>query len=71
LASDPSEGDVVATRPDGSNVLRYAISSPQASFTGNQLLDGPLYAGEGVGAIRDVPTAGDLVHRLWRECEAS
>ena len=67
----PGEGDVVATRPDGSTILRYAVSSPLASFTGNQLLDCALYAGEGVGAVRDIPAAGDLVVRLWKECVAA
>jgi hypothetical protein len=62
----PGEGDVVATRGDGRKVLRCAISSPLASFTGSQLLEGPLYAGEGVGTIRDIPAAGDLVRRLWK-----
>ena len=67
----PGEGDVVATRRDGSTILRYAVSSPLASFTGNQLLDCALYAGEGVGAVRDIPAAGDLVVRLWKECVAA
>ena len=43
----PGEGDVVGTRPDGRKVLRYAITSPLASFVGSQLLDCPLYAGGG------------------------
>jgi hypothetical protein len=64
----PGERDVVATRADGRTVLRYSISSPLASFTGDHLLDCPLYAGEGVGAVRDIPAAGDLVARLWKEC---
>jgi nitronate monooxygenase len=64
----PGEGDVVATRPDGRTVLRYATPSPLTSFTGSQLLDCALYAGEGVGAVRDIPAAGDLVRRLWNEC---
>jgi nitronate monooxygenase len=67
----PGEGDVVATRRDGSTILRYAVSSPLASFTGNRLLDCALYAGEGVGAVRDIPAAGDLVVRLWKECVAA
>jgi hypothetical protein len=41
------------------------------SFTGNQLLDYALYAGEGVGVVRDIPTADDLVIRLWKECVAA
>ena len=67
----PGEGDVVATRADGRPVVRYAITSPLASFTGNQLLDCALYAGEGVGVVRDIPAAGDLVSRLWKECVAA
>jgi hypothetical protein len=31
----------------------------------------PLYAGKGVGAIDDIPGAGELVARLWKECLAS
>jgi len=27
-----------------------------------------MYAGQGVDAIRDVPPAGELVARLWKEC---
>ena len=67
----PGEGDVVATRPDGRQVLRYASPFPLQGFKGDQLLDCPLYAGEGVSAVRDIPSAGDLVHRLWKECEAA
>jgi nitronate monooxygenase len=71
LGKRPGEGDVVATRADGRPVVRYAITSPLASFTGNQLLDCALYAGEGVGVVRDIPAAGDLVSRLWKECVAA
>jgi nitronate monooxygenase len=67
----PGESDVVATRPDGSQLLRYAVNIPQQSFKGRQLLDCALYAGEGVGAVRDIPSASDLVHRLWKEFEAA
>jgi len=27
-----------------------------------------MYAGQGVDAVRDIPSAGELVERLWREC---
>jgi hypothetical protein len=30
----------------------------------------PLYAGRGVGAVRDIPSAADLVARLWKDCLA-
>jgi nitronate monooxygenase len=67
----PGEGDVVATRADGSTVLRYSTIFPAPSFNGNQLLDCALYAGEGVGVVRDIPAAADLVIRLWKECVAA
>lgn len=66
----PGEGDVVAIRPDGRQVLRYAAPNPLRGFKGGHILDCPLYAGVGVSAVRDIPAAGDLVHRLWKECEA-
>jgi nitronate monooxygenase len=64
----PGEGDVIAMMPDGGKVLRYAFFQPTAAVTGDQLADLALYAGEGVGAVRDLPTASDLVARLWKEC---
>ena len=31
----------------------------------------PLYAGQSVGLVRDLPHAGDLVRRMVREAEAA
>lgn len=67
----PGEGDVLATRPDGKPVLRYAALSPSKALTGDRVADCALYAGMGVGLINDLPSAGDLVRRLWAECEAA
>jgi nitronate monooxygenase len=67
----PGEGDVVARRPDGGGVLRYSTVAPLAALTGNQLPDLCMYAGEGVGSVRDIPTVADLVARLWAEYMAS
>jgi NAD(P)H-dependent flavin oxidoreductase YrpB (nitropropane dioxygenase family) len=66
----PGEGDVVATRPDGSQVLRYATEALRQGFEG-RVTEGLLYAGLGVDFIKDLPIAGELVERLWRECEGS
>ena len=63
----PSEGDVVATRPDGSKVLRYQIWTPLRGFDG-AVTESALFAGMGVDFIKDLPAAGKLVERLWREC---
>lgn len=67
----PGEGDVIAVRPNGTEVLRYAAALPTQAFKGTQLLDCALYAGEGVGAVRDIPSASELIYRLWRECETA
>ncbi len=64
----PGEGDVLTTNAaTGLVKRRYSIGAPRREDRG-EVLDLPLYAGKGVGAIRDVPSAGDLVERLWKEC---
>lgn len=67
----PGEGDVLGTRPDGKPLLRYAAVSPTKAIAGDRVSDCALYAGMGVGLINDLPSAGDLVRRLWAECEAA
>ncbi len=66
----PGEGDVIATRPDGSKVLRYGHQSPSRGLEG-AVTECPMWAGLGVEFIKDLPAAGELVERLWRECEAA
>lgn len=64
----PGEGDVLTTNAaTGLVKRRYSIGGPRRDDRG-ELLDLPLYAGKGVGAVRDIPSAGDLVARLWKEC---
>lgn len=65
----PGEGDVVATRSDGSKVLRYHSKSPLSDFYGG-VTDCALYAGQSVESVKDLPSASALVERLWRECES-
>jgi nitronate monooxygenase len=62
----PGEGDVVATDSSGRHVRRYAITLPRPDLTG-QLDELAMYAGESVDAIRDIPSAGELLERLWHE----
>jgi nitronate monooxygenase len=66
----PGEGDVVATRSDGRSVLRYSLGSPDRELKGT-ITDLVMHAGLGVDDVKDLPTARDLVHRLWSECLAS
>jgi nitronate monooxygenase len=64
----PGEGDVLATRPDGSKVLRYWEASPTKGL-GGAVAECALFAGLGVDSVKDLPRGGDLVERLWRECQ--
>jgi nitronate monooxygenase len=66
----PGERDVVATRPDGSKILRYWYGSPHRGLEG-AVTECVLHAGLSVEFVRDVPAAGELVERLWRECETA
>ncbi len=62
----PGEGDVLTTNSDTGLVKRrYSIGAPRRADRG-EVLDLPLYAGKGVGAIRDIPGAGELVARCGR-----
>jgi nitronate monooxygenase len=65
----PGDGDVVATRPDGSKVFRYGSQAPPREFEGS-VTECPLWAGLGVEFVKDLPAARELVERLWRECMA-
>jgi hypothetical protein len=50
--------------------LGFAMGFAKVSSAQNSE-DLALYAGEGVGSVRDIPSAGDLVARLWKECVAA
>ena len=64
----PGEGDILATNAvTGKTKLRYSAADPEPGDRGS-LLEMCLYAGQGVDAIRDIPAAGELVARLWKEC---
>jgi nitronate monooxygenase len=70
IGKRPGEGDVVATTPDGNKVLRYWYASPVQGLEG-AVTECALFAGLGVDFIKDLPPAGELVERLWRECESA
>ncbi|MGC4083003.1 MAG: nitronate monooxygenase [Vicinamibacterales bacterium] len=63
----PGEGDVVAIVAPDRQVMRYSMSAPSAATEGD-VGAMALYAGMSVDAIRDLPRAGELLERLWREC---
>ena len=66
----PGEGDVLTKNiVNGRTKSRYGTGMPRPDDRG-ALADLALYAGQGVDAIRDIPSAGELVTRLWKECLA-
>lgn len=66
----PGEGDVVATRTDGTRILRYYLGSPDRDLQGT-IEDLAIHAGQGVEDVKDLPPAQDLTRRLWAECLAA
>jgi nitronate monooxygenase len=66
----PGEGDLIFTRADGHQVHRYDNNAPLVGCQG-RMLEASLYAGLGVGSIKDLPSAADLVKRLWADTEAA
>ena len=64
----PGEGDVLTTNViTGAAKRRYSAGGPTADERG-AIGETVLFAGLGVDAIRDIPSAGELVTRLWKEC---
>lgn len=64
----PGEGDAIATNTiTGATVRRYNLTPPSPDHRGS-LMEMALYAGEGVDAIDDIPSAAELMAVLWREC---
>jgi nitronate monooxygenase len=66
----PGEGEVLVSRADGSKVRRYWYQSPVRDEEG-AITQCALYVGRSVDVVKDLPTAGELVKRLWQECETA
>ncbi|MGZ0017505.1 NAD(P)H-dependent flavin oxidoreductase [Yeosuana sp. AK3] len=64
----PGEGEVIGKTPWGGDILRYSGRRPVEGDTGD-LESMCMYAGEGVGKIKDIPSAAELIERLWKEFE--
>jgi len=59
----PGEGDVLGRTEDGAEIFRYQVTQPCPGIEGDQEALA-LYAGQGVGLVRDIVPAGELVQRL-------
>ncbi|MGB6036213.1 MAG: nitronate monooxygenase, partial [Cryomorphaceae bacterium] len=68
MGNKPGESDIVATHPVWGDIKRYSLGSPFPDMTG-EIEDMAMYAGEGVKKIHDIPSAGELIERLWMEFE--
>lgn len=68
VGEKPGEGEVVAKGESGYDIIRYSGHEPIKGVTGD-LEAMCMYAGEGVKNIHDIPSAGDLIERLWKEFE--
>ena len=64
----PGEGEVIARRADGSDVVRYSSISPREGTTGN-VADLSLWAGQGAGLVHEVLPAGEIVRRVTAQAE--
>lgn len=66
----PGEGEIVAHRADGGEIVRYSSALPLTSYQGDiEALS--LWAGQSVGLIHDVAPAAEIVQRLVAECDAA
>jgi hypothetical protein len=61
-------GDIVATNAKTGTVKRRYRANAAVADDRGAVTEGPMWAGQGVDAIRDIPSAGEVVERLWREC---
>jgi nitronate monooxygenase len=65
----PGEGETVARAADGEAIPRYSADAPKAGMTGD--LDAMcLYAGQGVGLVRDIRPAAAIVAAIVAEAES-
>ena len=58
----PGEGEVLARRPDGSEILRYQSVSARNTATGD-IEELSLWAGQSVGLVHEVLPAAEIVRR--------
>lgn len=66
----PDEGEALAVESAERQILRYDDTPPRAGMSG-KLEAMCLYAGTSCESIEDIPSAGELMDRLWRECEGA
>lgn len=66
VGARPGEEDTIAKHGDDHEVERYSINSPGNQYRGN-IEAMANYAGKGVTDIKDIPSVGGLIDRIWKE----
>ncbi len=66
----PGDGEIIGRTSAGDAILRYDDTAPRTGMAGD-LNAMALYAGMGVSGIEDIPSAGELVQRMWADTQAS
>ena len=64
----PGEGDVIGTQPNGDAVVRYQSHTPQ-NGTAGEIEAMSLWAGQGVGLVREVKPASRIVEEIHSEAK--
>ena len=64
----PGEADVVALKADGTPIERYTSATPHETFTG-EIEALPMWAGQGVHAVKRVQSAADILRELVGETQ--
>jgi nitronate monooxygenase len=64
----PGEGEILATWPDGTEVVRYSSVSARDSLTG-RIDDLSLWCGQGVGLVKAILPAGEIVRQTVVDAE--
>ena len=62
----PGEGEIIARAEDGSDVVRYASAAPLEGATGD-IEAMVMYAGQGVGLVRRLQPATEIVREVAAE----
>lgn len=63
LGQRPGEGDVLAVRKGGSDILRYTSATPNAALEGD--IEGlSMWSGQGVGLVKKVQPAATIVKEI-------
>ena len=69
LGQRPGEGDVLAQRPNGSEIYRYESASPSAGLTG-EIEALPMWSGQGVALVKKAQPAAEIVQEIVEQAKA-